>query len=72
MAIRLPDDSNIENLMLAAKPSKSMAEGWVANDAQRLRAAITRGLASGDGVPETEVFDRLENKYRRMIGLATK
>ena len=72
MATRLPDDSNIKNLMLVAKPGKPMAEGWVANDAQRLRAAIARGLASGDDLPGNEVFDALENKYRRMIGPATK
>ena len=72
MAIRLADDSNIENLMLAPKPSKPMAGGLVASAAQRLLAAITGGLASGDDVPENEVFDALENKYRRMIALATK
>ena len=33
---------------------------------QALREAIAVGLASGPGIPEEEVFDRLEAKYRAM------
>jgi antitoxin ParD1/3/4 len=33
---------------------------------QALREAIAVGLASGPGIPEDEVFDRLEAKYGAM------
>lgn len=33
---------------------------------QALRAAVALGLASGPGIPEEEVFDRLESKYLAM------
>ena len=30
-----------------------------------LKAAVSAGIASGKGCPSDEVFDRLENKYRK-------
>ena len=33
--------------------------------AKELGAAISAGIASGQGRPAEEVFDRLENKYRK-------
>ncbi len=33
--------------------------------AEELKAAIAAGIASGKGRPAGEVFDRLENKYRK-------
>lgn len=33
-----------------------------------LKAAITAGTASGKGRPADEVFDRLEDKYRKLAG----
>lgn len=33
-----------------------------------LKAAIAAGIASGKGRPADEVFDRLENKYRKQAG----
>ena len=32
---------------------------------KELSAAISAGIASGKGRPSDEVFDRLENKYRK-------
>ena len=32
---------------------------------KELRAAISAGIASGQGHPADEIFDRLENKYRK-------
>ena len=33
-----------------------------------LKSAIAAGIASGKGSPTDEVFDRLENKYRKQAG----
>ncbi len=41
-------------------------EAEQATKLQALREAIAVGLASGPGIPEEEVFDRLEAKYRAM------
>lgn len=35
---------------------------------EELRAAIAAGIASGKGRPADEVFDRLEEKYRKQAG----
>jgi len=32
-----------------------------------LRAAVAEGIASGQGLPSGEVFDRLETKYRNQV-----
>ena len=32
---------------------------------EELKAAVSAGIASGQGRPAEEVFDRLENKYRK-------
>lgn len=34
--------------------------------AEELKAAVAQGLASGPGIPAAEVFDRLEDKYRKL------
>jgi AbrB family looped-hinge helix DNA binding protein len=34
--------------------------------AEELKTAVTQGLASGPGISATEVFDRLEDKYRKL------
>lgn len=36
--------------------------------ADELKAAIAAGVASGNGRPSDDVFDRLENKYRKQTG----
>ncbi len=36
--------------------------------AEELKAVIAAGIASGKGRPADEVFDRLENKYRKQAG----
>lgn len=36
--------------------------------AEELKAAIAAGIASGQGRPADEVFDRLEKKYRKQAG----
>ena len=33
---------------------------------EQLKAAIAKGLTCGSGVPADEVFDRLEDKYRKL------
>jgi len=33
-----------------------------------LRAAIEEGATSGPGIPAEDVFDELEDRYRRMMG----
>ena len=35
---------------------------------KELSAAISAGIASGQGRPADEVFDRLESKYRKQAG----
>ena len=35
---------------------------------EELKAAIAAGIASGKGLPADDVFDRLEDKYRRQAG----
>jgi AbrB family looped-hinge helix DNA binding protein len=34
--------------------------------AEELKSAIAQGLASGPGISADEVFDRLEDKYRKL------
>ncbi|WP_283743231.1 AbrB/MazE/SpoVT family DNA-binding domain-containing protein [Sideroxydans sp. CL21] len=34
--------------------------------AEQLKAAVAQGLASGPSISATEVFDRLEDKYRKL------
>jgi AbrB family looped-hinge helix DNA binding protein len=34
--------------------------------AEELKSAVAQGLASGPGIPADEVFDRLEDKYRKL------
>ncbi len=33
---------------------------------ERLKAAVAQGLASGPGISADKVFDRLEDKYRKL------
>jgi AbrB family looped-hinge helix DNA binding protein len=33
---------------------------------EELKSAVAQGLASGPGISATEVFDRLEDKYRKL------
>ncbi len=34
--------------------------------AEQLKAAVAEGLTCGSGIPADEVFDRLEDKYRKL------
>lgn len=34
--------------------------------AEELKSAVAQGLASGSGISAAEVFDRLEDKYRKL------
>ena len=34
--------------------------------AEQLKAAVAQGLASGPGIPANKVFDRLDEKYRKL------
>ena len=63
------DSGRLNNLTEVVRAGLRLLEEREAEQAtklQALREAIAVGLASGPGIPEEEVFDRLEAKYRAM------
>ena len=58
--------NNVREVVRAGQRLLEEREAEQAIKLQTLREAIAVGLASGTGIPEEEVFDRLEAKYRAM------
>lgn len=58
---------NTSEVVRAALRLLEEREAEQAMKLQALREAIAVGLASGEGIPEEEVFDRLDAKYRAMV-----
>jgi len=58
--------NNVSEVIRAGLRLLEEREAEQATKLQALREAIAVGLASGPGIPEEEVFDRLEAKYRAM------
>ena len=58
--------NNVSEVVRAGLRLLEEREAEQATKLQALREAIVVGLASGPGIPEEEVFDRLEAKYRAM------
>ncbi len=58
--------NNVSEVVRAGLRLLEEHEAKQAAKLQALREAIAVGLASGPGIPEEEVFDRLEAKYRAM------
>lgn len=58
--------NNASEVVRAALRLLEEREAEQAAKLHALREAIATGLASGPGVPEEDVFDRLEAKYRVM------
>lgn len=58
--------NNVSEVVRAGLRLLEEREAEQATKLQALREAIAAGLASGPGIPEEEVFDRLEAKYRAM------
>lgn len=57
--------NNVSEVVRAGLRLLEEREAEQAAKLQALREAIAVGLASGPGIPEDEVFDRLEAKYGR-------
>jgi len=62
--------NNVSEVVPAGLRLLEEREAEQAMKLQALREAIAVGLASGPGMSEEEVFDRLEAKYRAMAGKA--
>jgi len=58
--------NNVSEVIRAGLRLLEEREAEQAAKLQALREAIAVGLASGPGIPEDELFDRLERKYRAM------
>ena len=58
--------NNVSEVVRAGLRLLEEREAEQAAKLQALREAITVGLASGPGIPEKEVFNRLEAKYLAM------
>lgn len=58
--------NNVSEVVRAGLRLLEEREAEQAAKLQALREAIASGLASGPGIPEDEVFDRLEAKYLAM------
>jgi len=58
--------NNVSEVVRAGLRLLEEREAEQATKLQALREAIAVGLASGPGIPEEEVFDRLKAKYRAM------
>ena len=58
--------NNVSEVVRAGPRLLEEREAEQATKLQALREAIAVGLASGPGIPEEQVFDRLEAKYRAM------
>jgi antitoxin ParD1/3/4 len=58
--------NNVSEVVRAGLRLLEEREAEQATKLQALREAIAVGLASGPGIPEEQVFGRLEAKYRAM------
>ena len=64
--------NNVSEVVRAGLRLLEEREAEQAAKLQALREAIAVGLASGPGIPEEEMFDRLEAKYLAMAETAEK